>query len=325
MTNLKSDSEAIVIVCAADNGYAMPLAVTVRSVMANIQTKRKIVLFIIDGGIRLGNKRKIIESLNSEQIKIEWVQPKRAIFAKMMVSLHVTIATYYRILIPELLPSNFKKAIYLDSDLIVKGDIEQLWNIDVEDNYLLAVQDIGAPYVSSHQGLMNYKQLGIPASYKYFNGGVLVFNLEKWRQDNISKQIIEYLEQNREYVRWWDQDGLNAILAGKWGELDLKWNQHPEIYDYSSWNDSEFKDKLKYVYNDIIHNPYIVHFATPGKPWMYSSCKHPEKNLFFQYVDKTAWSGWRLTFWRRVVGKIKRDMKPIVRFLKSGLTHKPYS
>ncbi|MGI8504904.1 MAG: glycosyltransferase family 8 protein [Hassallia sp.] len=298
-----SNSQPIVLVCAADNNYAMPLAVTVRSALTNIKSNRKIALFIIDGGISQTNKRKIIKSLNSEQIDISWVQPDNTLFEELLLTRHLTVSSYYRIFIPELLPKKFDKAIYLDTDMVVTGDLEELWKIDVGDNYVLAVQDDNQLYISNSDALKTYEKLGIPLDYKYFNSGLLVMNLEKWRSENIGKKIIECMK--REHLSN-DQDGLNAVLAGKWQELHPKWNQMPRIYEYSSWKDSPFPEL---VYNELLHQPHIIHFTCTPKPWyagLRSECTHPKKDLFFQYLDVTDWSGWRDTIWRRIARKFMK-------------------
>ncbi|MEC4985056.1 MAG: glycosyltransferase family 8 protein [Oscillatoria sp. PMC 1068.18] len=294
-TQLFKPQENPSIVCAADDRYAMPLTVAVRSVLANLKSYPQVKLFLIDGGISPENKEKFLQSLNPEQIELHWLQPDQSKLTKMKVKGHVSLASYYRLLIPELLPGSLQKVIYLDSDLVVNADIGKLWNIDVGDYYLLAVQDLGVPYVGCPVGLLNYQELGYPADYKYFNAGVLVINLQKWREENIGKKVINYIQENLEFVRWWDQDGLNAVLAGKWGELDYKWNQQPPIYGYGepSWKPSPLKKELsEEVCQDIIDNPYIVHYVTSRKPWRYDSL-HPRRDLFFHYLDMTAWAGWR--------------------------------
>ncbi|MHC5828967.1 MAG: glycosyltransferase family 8 protein, partial [Nostoc sp.] len=126
----------------------------------------------------------------------------------------------------------------------------------------MAAQDLGAPYVSSPRGLINYQELGISPESKYFNSGVLVMNLKKWREDQIFEKVIEYLTINKQYVRWHDQDALNAILAGKWGELEPGWNQMPYLFQYSSWQDSPFTED---VFNQLINNPDIIHYSTRDK------------------------------------------------------------
>ncbi|NMG11520.1 glycosyltransferase family 8 protein [Brasilonema sp. UFV-L1] len=295
-----STKESIIIVCAADNRYAMPLAVVIRSVLENVRSDRLCTFFIIDGGISQKNKNKILKVSDSKQCIITWLKPPDDILDNMKVSGHIKVATYYKILIPILLPDNYCKAIYLDSDLIVQGDLGKLWDINIENNYLLAVQDSGIPYVSSYYGLQNYKELGIPLDYKYFNAGVLVLNLEKMRKQSTSTQVIQYLEDNKQHIRWHDQDGLNAVLAGKWGELEPRWNQLPSIYNNSSWKDSPFSQE---EFTNALKEPYIIHFASSSKPWN-STVYHPANDLFFHYLDMTPWVGWRWTIWRRIWRKI---------------------
>ncbi|BAZ01309.1 hypothetical protein NIES37_53080 [Tolypothrix tenuis PCC 7101] len=79
-----------------------------------------------------------------------------------------------------------------------------------------------------------------------------------------------------------------------------QWNQMPRIYDYSSWKESLFAED---IYNELLHRLYIIHFTNSPQPWcagLRVECQHPKKHLFFQYLDMTAWSGWRDTFGRRL-------------------------
>lgn len=228
----------------------------------------------------------------------------------------MSIATYYRLLIPELLPSHFKKAIFLDSDLVVIEDLGKLWDIEMGENYLLAPQELWTPYVSSPAGLINYRELGIPADAKMLNPAVFVIDLEKWRTDCISAKCVEYLQQNREYVRVYDADVLNAMLVGKWGELDPRWNQTPYIFKFPSWKDwresplSETIPLSEEVYDWVHNQPYVIHFAGGSKPWN-SRKDHPLKHMWFKYLDLTAWSGWRLTLWRRGWQRLLKEIRKL--------------
>jgi lipopolysaccharide biosynthesis glycosyltransferase len=302
--------ETIVVVCSADDNYVMPLAVTIRSALEHLASNRKIVFFIIDGGIREHNKRKILKSLKLGQCEVEWLAKpdQRRLGADIRVSGHVTIAAYYRLFMPELLPEQYKKVIYLDCDLVVKEDLGQLWDIEMGEYCLLGVQDFRSPWVSSPLGLMNYQELGISPDCQYLNTGVLVINLQGWRNNNITDTAIKYLQQNRKNQRYHDQDVINALFAGKWGELDPRWN-HQAILSPGEkeilWKDGGFPEN---VYNCMYRNPYIIHYAYK-KPWSTLE-KCPRNDEFFHYLDMTAWSGWRFTFWHwnwmRLVGKIKR-------------------
>lgn len=295
----------IVLVCAADDNYAMPLAVTVRSALANLMNDRKVALYILDGGIRERNRQKIQQSFNPEQISITWIQPDPQKFEHLRLDRYLTIASYFRLLLPELIPVSVKKAIYLDTDMVVEGDLEQLWQIEINDCHVLAVQDDVEQYISMAEGLKNIRSLATPADAKYFNSGLLVINLEKWRSENIGHQVLEFVRQNSTEARH-DQDGLNAVLAGKWCELDPRWNQMPKIYEYASWKESPYSEE---VYRAVLQKPYIIHFTNSPKPWcagLKAQCTHPQKNRFYTYLDMTAWAGWRDDFWRRLGRKVSK-------------------
>jgi lipopolysaccharide biosynthesis glycosyltransferase len=330
MTN--PDNDCIVVVCAADDNYAMPLAVTVRSALDNLDKSCRMILFIIDGGIREHNKQKLLQSLSSERCEVRWIASPDRLLGKFEVltdftiqdvplvgivkaTKHVSIATYYRLLIPELLPKELQKAIYLDCDLVVVGDLRQLWDIEMGDNYLLATRALLIPSVSSPAGLVNYQALGIPADSKYFQPGIMVLNLEKWRDDNMSRKCVEYLQTNREDIRWHDSDVLNAMCANRWGELDPRWNRMTEIYTFQSWEDSPLS---KEAFDEVLHHPYIIHFSSAAKPWNTRE-EDPFKHLWFKYVDRTAWSGWRFNLWvrgqRRLAREIQRMRKKISGFI----------
>ena len=300
-----------VVVCAADDGFAMQLAVTVASVLANLDPSRKLELYILDGGISASNRERLSQSLPANRVSVHWIQPDIRLFEGLPPvgdHDHVTISTYFRLLIPQALPDTVKKVIYLDCDILVLKDLGVLWDSSLQGWLCLAVQDTAAPYMDAVAGMgaiypkcatavaarcpiENYRQLGILPSAKYFNSGVLVIDLVKWRTENLTRQFRQCLDDNKEYVLWWDQYVLNVVLAGKWGELDPDWNLQTSLYSYSS-PDSTPMGSAAYV--KVLAAPRIVHFSSPIKPWHHSN-HHPYRELFFQYLDKTAWAGWRPT------------------------------
>ncbi|MBW4554039.1 MAG: glycosyltransferase family 8 protein [Aphanocapsa sp. GSE-SYN-MK-11-07L] len=327
----ESDHERnpIFIVCAADNNYAMPLAVTMRSVIENLKADRKIIFFVIDGGITTFNQQKILKSLPNRQCDVQFLQISDAL-VKLIREAHelpessdlgiksdyVSIASFYRLLISDILPPEIEKVIYLDCDLIVEGDLEQLWQVNLDENYLLAVRDTWIPNVSCPTAKLNYEQLGIAPGSKYFNAGVLVLNLKKWRANQMSPKALQYFKQNLPYIGWYDQGLLNALLVGQWGELDPRWNFNAtSFYDYASenylpWHESKsmFSEE---TYNNLVRHPFILHYVSVKKPW--TSRHTPRKDLFFKYIDMTLWSGWRLTIWRRLWRRLVREFKTAMR------------
>jgi lipopolysaccharide biosynthesis glycosyltransferase len=302
--NLNQEIETIFVACVADDRYSMQLSVTIRSALENLKGNYKLVLFVIDGGIQEHNKKKILTTLLSTRCEIKFLDnPLTETIEEahrycevngITVNKHVPLTSYYRLFIPELLPKHLNKVIYLDCDTVVIGDLSKLWCIDFDGNHILAVQDIYAPYVSSNFGLSNYYKLGIPSDYKYFNAGVLVINVDKWRSDKITSKSLEYIRQNVEFLRFHDQDVLNALLVDQWKELDARWNYMASALElYTSAKGKLFTDEF---YLCLVRDPYIIHYASTNKPWNFR--KTPCQEHFFKYLDLTEWSGWRLTLWR---------------------------
>ena len=299
---LSKTTQYISVVCAADDNYAMPLAVMARSILANLAEDKKLLLFVIDGGIEEHNKQKIVNSLDPNRCDVKWLHPQTdELLKKVTISGHMSIVTYYRLLIPELISDEVEKVIYLDCDLIVNQDLNELWKLDLEEKYLFAVPEIRFPFIA--QVLPNFDELNIPSDSKYFNAGVLLINLQKWRTDQIGLKAIQYIEKNIEHIRFWDQDGLNAVVAEKWGELEPKWNQTPFIHDYSSWKDSPFEEE---PFKNAVNNPCIIHFASKFKPWNTYQYRERDKKLFHKYLDMTAWAGMRFTLWTAIYKKLTR-------------------
>ena len=207
----------IVVVYGVDDRFAIPLAASIRSSLDHLGARYRLDIHIIDGGLSGKNRKAIEESFRGEQCRLVWLLPDRSGMASLKVGGAITVATYYRLLIPELLPTQ-SKAIYLDADLIVQADLGDLWKLPLGDEHLLAVQDQGVRLTAGPYGLTNYRQLRIPTETKYFNAGVLVLNLQKWREDNTATRILTYVRENPEHIRFHDQDGLNAILWNQWRE-----------------------------------------------------------------------------------------------------------
>lgn len=315
--------ETVVVVCAANNAYAMPLAVTLSSVAKNLGKDYQLICYVIDGGIRKGNKNKILKSLPPDRCKIIFIQNADRVLGKIQVLRnfqigkfsepnYITRSAYYRLLIPELVPKIYDKAIYLDCDLVVRGDLAELWKIDIEDNFLLAVQDFGLAFAKH---LLNHEELDISPDWPYFNSGVMVLNLQKWRDNKTSYELLKYLKTKRELIRFHDQDVLNAVLAKKWEKLDPKWNVTPNIYyskDHKLFSDS--------VYENILQDPYIIHYATAAKPWNFDKLAFDKsfayRDIFYKYISYTDWAGWRLTKRRLLQAKIFRKLRQLQLFLK---------
>ena len=326
---LSIKKEDVVVVSASDNGYAMPLAVTIRSALANFSPDRRMQLFVLDGGIDEANKRRLLESWKDPRLTVQFVKPDMSLVQGLMVSEHVNVVTYLRLLMPHVLPAHVRRAIYLDADLTVLKDLGEMWDTDQGGSPCLATQDIAAPcinaavslftfercknHLAAHTPIANYRELGIGEEGKYFNGGVLVVDLEMWRREKLAEKMLGVLRDHREHVLWWDQYALNVVLAGRWKEIDARWNQNAHIHVYPSWQQSPLSRENFVQLRD---DPWIVHFCSPAKPWHYF-CEHPSTRDFRKYLKQTAWRDWKPAvpedylrkWWKFHVTPIRRQLK----------------
>ena len=121
------------------------------------------------------------------------------------------------------------------------------------------------------------------------NTGVLLIDLALWRREGLGAQLLRCLEENRAYVRMWDQYPLNVVLAGRWKELPPVWNAQIQVHDYPSWRESPYDEA---TYAAVAQAPRILHFAAAVKPWQ-RGWAYAYADLFFEYLDQTDWAGWR--------------------------------
>ncbi|MEM8669847.1 MAG: glycosyltransferase family 8 protein [Planctomycetota bacterium] len=329
------DASTITLVMAADDGFALPLAVTVRSLLETVDSDRRIQLYVIDGGIRPDTKSRLEASWSGFAFEATFIRPNLRLLHRVSASGHVSLSTYFRLLIPELLPPEIEEVIYLDADLLIRRDIGNLWDKAIGDSWCLAAQDCAAPFINAssvfadekrtrllaaNTPIPNYRELGITSTLPYYNCGVLRINLSRWREQNLTARLLECLHENKDSVLWWDQYALNVVLVGHWGQLDLRWNQGSHVFRYKDWQSSPFQQE---EFENLRTDPWIVHFSSPVKPW-HALCRHPFRSEFLDTLDRTAWKGTRpgnreyatrvtSACWNTMLGFCKRPVAAYIR------------
>jgi len=289
-------NECPVIVCAADNNYVMALVVMLRSLAVTLRRYPVARVWVLDGGISRRNRRRVLQSLPSGVLNISWVKPSHALLRNMPLSEHLTICTYYRLLIGDILPPEISKALYLDVDMIVLGDIGELWDVPMDGETPLACTNWGVK-ASMMYGHDLCQDIGLPPELAYFNAGVLMIDCTLWREQKRFEQAVRFVRMFGDRIRFHDQDILNGILAGSWAHLEEKWNYRVD----QTWSG----DVSQLVAGNV--SVGIMHFASSVKPWQYG-VNHPASPVFFYWLDQTAWKGWRprnpLIDWNKVMGTL---------------------
>ena len=273
------------------------LAALIRSIEINHAGNERIVLYIVEDGLTSGNKRKIQELVNPEKTQINWLSMADALPRGIQLPLDHSsypLNIYARLFIPYFLPASLEKALYLDVDMLVLHDISILWQQDISNFYLAAVPDPRIKTVDNEWGgIKNYRDFGLQPKTPYFNTGLLLVNLTKWRKDNIASQIIAIIQANKTSANYPDQYGLNVVLANRWLALDSLWNCFA---------------------SEDISDPYIIHFIS-RKPIYKTYDNNPRYyRLFYSYLNQTPWQN------SKPLGEGKRYLKKITNVLHKILS-----
>lgn len=161
------------------------------------------------------------------------------------------------LLLPQLLPESLDRVLFLDADLLVMDDVRRLWEWDLQGNVIAAGRDSAIPTCGSARGVKDLAAWGVRPEAEYFNGGVLVIDLQAWRRADVTARAFGYLRRTGSKVDFLHQEALNAVLGDRCRSLPARWNllggvagRRFERPESEAWRD-----------------PAIVHFAGRLKPW----------------------------------------------------------
>ena len=213
----------------------------------------------------------------------------------------ISRAAYARLFIPSVLPPGLDRALYLDSDLIVRRCVGELFDSPLTDFAALGVADAGSPFVSSLYGVPYWSRYGRQAGEVNFNSGVLLLNLTAWRDEDIAGAAVAYLTDGRHQFLV-DQEAINAVLPGRIGEVDPRWNVQTEHFQPPHQATLPL-DEAQLA--ELIKDPWIVHFTTAAKAWSYD-CTHPFRDEWFASLDQTPYRGWRPSRGAYLAGEARR-------------------
>lgn len=270
------------IVLACDSSYAMPLATLLRSIVDSNTALLPLEFYVLSNGIGQEVCDKVEDSLPVGSALIRWVPVELDSFRQISIAhSHLSKMTYARLLIDRVLPLELKKILYLDVDILVLGCLDELFRMDLQDCVIGAARDAIDSYIKRHDSDFS----GVPRVQDYFNAGVLLVNLELWRENRISERTLEYLIRNPQ-TPYEDQDGLNAACDGLWKEIDSQWNfcehQWVDLSDLS-----------------VEERPKIVHFVTWEKPWK-AFAMGRNRSFYDEFRSKTLYA--------RTLGDRLKDM-----------------
>jgi len=280
-------SEPITVVLAADTGFCKQLAVTITSIAATASERRHRIVVLHDG-YEPGLIARV-EAAASNQIEICWLDARSTDYDDVHLPDWLGAPALFRLRIGELLPPDVARTIYLDTDIVVRQPLDDLWASDLGAGVVGAVRDALLPWAASPFGLP-WSRLGVPPQSSYFNSGVLLIDMVRWRSEEIGRRSLALLKEHRFYTG--DQCALNAVLTGNWVRIAPRWNLqtgHLTGEGCLAWVTEPAEDL-----REALEDPAIVHFnhSLWNRPWEVGSA-HPRRDEWFARLDQTPWGGWR--------------------------------
>lgn len=263
LENIKPISKSKNGICISTSDfYAKYASILLLSIINNASSNNFYDILILTTDMSTENQHIITHLTNSPNISIRIFNIKKEIDNyKFYTWAHFTPNTYYRLSIPKLF-KKFDKILYLDSDTIVNTDINEIFNIEFNSNFIAACKDT---HVMSYCNGLNIEQLQynrdtlkLKDPNSYFQMGVSLFNIKKFNSDFADKNLLEIASKVQ--YRWLDQDILNVQFHGKITELPLKWNVM--IMNKPPYIDEYFlPENYRKEYYEARMNPNIIHYC----------------------------------------------------------------
>lgn len=257
----------IPIFFACDEGFVKYTMVSMKSIMENADRSRKYHIYILYMGITEATQAKVL-AMADEEFAIDFVDvtdKMRSIADKLPIRDYYSNTTYFRLFIPDMFPQ-YRKALYIDSDTIVVGNVAELYDHKLGKLYagvcpdrVVAQTDILGDYVE--------KVLGVKRA-RYFNAGVMLMNCSQFRENHLLDEFLEMLHIYL-FVVAQDQDYLNLICKNQVLYMEPKWNA--QVFGELACPEEEVG---------------LFHFNMAAKPWHYEDCRLAE--YFWKYAKMTA-------------------------------------
>lgn len=296
------------IALSANKGYMPHLCVTLASVLVNNPSYR-VVAHIVSNDFGTEEKQAVIDTCIPFKAEAKFYSlgsTERETFQNSAES-SLSVETFSRCFLPKLLGKEVERVLYLDCDLLVRHSLQSLWEMPLEGVAVGAVEEVMPKDL--HESM--FGRLGYAPQEGYFNAGVLLMNLQYWREHEVLQQCIDTFHRERARIVYDDQDVLNLVLRGKVRYVAPRYNCTLSYYK------TECYPQLRNGWKDLlseIEDPTIIHFIGTHKPWR-GRCNHPLENEYFYYLRFTPLSppsfGTKLhRLWRKTTRKLHLRRQP---------------
>ena len=310
------------VIWSTSDLYSEIAATSIVSLLENCKEVDEISIYVIDMGISEEHKKWIEDIVTSYDQNLFFL-PKLDI--EKLADTHIDvgrwhISTFSRLFLSHILPESVDKIIYIDCDMIIRKSLKTLWEMDMDDAWVMSADDC--------RGKMYRDDIGIPRDSIYTNNGLMVIDLKAWKKNNVEELFVDFIKKNNGDVTYMDQGVLNGVFQPlkKIKLLPISYNAQTACYDLGykgltacrnpvwAYTESEF-DKG-------IQDPIVVHFTTcfmsGTRPW-FEKDNHKFREEFLRYRAMTPWGN--LPLWKDNTKALKKLMTRISRMLPEQVTY----
>lgn len=276
----------------SDDKYAVFMGVSICSLLENNKSSENIHIYVIDDFISLENKEKLSSMIHAYGRNVTFLSGEKVserediATAFSYTGMRKNTHSYLKMFIDELAPELSGRIVYIDCDTAVTGDLQNLMSMDMHNKTIGMVMDSLATKCK--------RAIGIPESDRYYNSGVILIDLARWKQRECSKRIFLHIKNIRTYGTV-DQDVLNVELKNEIFTLPIEYNLQPIHLDYPyEMYSSVYRHKDPYYHREEIEkavkSPKIVHYLRylGEGPW-HEGNSHPCTKYFDHYLKMSPW------------------------------------
>lgn len=256
----------ISIAYAPDDNYVNQTVVSMKSALEHNEQVEFIIMYS-----KLSAES--MQKLGAVGGSLRLIKMDESQFADLTLSKWVTVQAWFRIKLPDLC-KDLDKVLYLDCDTLIRGNLDELFSLDLTDKYLAGVKDVW--------GVSKYvKRLGMKSGV-YVNSGMLLFNCDYCRKEHFFDKVVEFAKNNAKIIEFCDQDSINKVvdehklvISPKYNLMDTWWR--------GGYYEFEGKEETEYL--QAKENPIIAHL-TGLKP-AFKGCGNKFKDEWWEVAKKT--------------------------------------
>lgn len=264
------------ILITLNHDYIAPLKVMMQSLCENNKNCH-FRIFVVHSSLTSADFEKINAGIPSERCEIVDIFVPYDRFPDLPYSQQWPKEACYRIFAAHILPGDLERVLYLDPDIVVINNIEQLYTVDMEDNYFAACTHLFEPVQSVVRRRLKMAQGSV-----YVNSGMMLINLKQLREEQNIGEVYEYIKKNRKKLHLFDQDTLNGLYSEKIIPLNpLLYNLDEKYFNTYRMKPNSKPNKIDREW--VLKNTVIIHFCGKRKPW-----KENYRGAFGGYYNEYA-------------------------------------